>query len=310
MNSILVTGAAGFIGNRLAAHFESAGVRVVRDAGRTAMAGGRACIDASSLERATEGTPPEVILHAAGSGTVSQVVSDPSRHMSANLAATLGVLEYARTCAPRAHVVLLSSAAVYGNARAEPLREGDSREPVSLYGLSKAQSEQVLAHYSRDFGLRTTSVRLFSVYGPGLRKQLLWDAMSKYSQGQRDFFGTGQERRDWVHVDDVCCFMESLLTTPGNSGTAVFNCGGHAASTLEVLSHLAARAGSEAPRFSGRARAGDPVSLLADCSRAAAELGWKAQIGWKEGMSQYADWYAAERNADTLAIGVDAGLLR
>ena len=209
MNSILITGAAGFIGSRLAAHFESAGVRVVRDTARTRVSGGHAVIDAANLERAMEGRRPDAILHAAGSGTVAQVVDDPVRHMPANLAATLGVLEYARSHAPgtgvrfsveRSRLWKCAGAAAAGkrcSGAGFPLR----REQGTVGTVAGALCEESsLAHDG--------SPAFLLVYGPGLRKQLLWDAMTKFSMGQCDFFGTELEReRDWVHVDDVCRFV-------------------------------------------------------------------------------------------------------
>jgi len=168
---------------------------------------------------------------------------------------------------------------------------------VSLYGLSKAQSEQLLTYYGARHGLQTTAVRLFSVYGPGLRKQLLWDAMIKFGAGRADFFGTGRECRDWVHMDDVCRFMRCLLAQPSAPGFEVFNCGGHAASTGEVLAHLAAEAGAGHPSFNGQTRAGDPARLVADCSKAEQRLGWQAQIGWREGMAGYAHWFRTQAQA-------------
>ena len=207
-------------------------------------------------------------------------------------------------------VVFLSSAAVYGNAPADPQREDDAREPVSLYGVSKGQSEQLLVHYASHYGLRARSVRLFSVYGPGLRKQLLWDAMSKFRNGQTEFFGTGQERRDWVHVDDVCRFMLCLMKTPREHGFDIFNCGGQVASTLEVLARLADCVGAAPPLFNGKVRIGDPMCLVADCSKAARELNWKPEIDWTRGVAEYAEWYAGQipngNAADHVEVGADS----
>lgn len=291
MTRLLVTGGAGFIGGRLASHFREQGADVRTDI-ETVEAGQRVVLTAPTLSAHLGSWRPDAVLHAAGSGTVSQVASDPERHVPGNLAATLGVLQYVASVAPKAHVVLVSSAAVYGNAPAQPQTESDTRPPVSLYGLSKAQSEQLLAHFAAQHGVQTTAVRLFSVYGPGLRKQLLWDAMNKFKAGRSDFFGTGDERRDWVHIDDVCAFMTALLQMPGKTTFDVFNCGGQAATTRDVLSCLAQQAGAPPPTFNGESRAGDPVSLVADCGKATSELQWRARVDWREGMAQYRRWHA------------------
>jgi len=243
---------------------------------------------------------PDAIIHAAGSGTVARVAADPATELPANLSAWLAVLEFARIGAPKARVVLLSSAARYGNAPAEPQRESGVREVVSLYGLAKAQTEQLAAYYATQFGVSTTAVRLFSVYGPGLRKQLLWDAMNKFACGDAVFFGTGLEQRDWVHIDDVCRFMDHLLARPALRSFDVYNCAGSPATTAEVLTLLAQAAGAPAPAFNGQSRQGDPVCLVADCAKAARELDWQARIAWREGVAAYAEWFAlrAARAAD------------
>jgi UDP-glucose 4-epimerase len=301
IGSVLITGAAGFIGGSLAAHFASLGVRVFvdvqpGDAGSTR----RWPLGDAALLRATGGAVPDAIVHAAGSGTVAKVAAQPVLELPANLAAWLAVLQFAQAHAPRARVVLLSSAALYGNAPPEPQRETDARAPVSLYGVAKAQAEQLAAYYAEQHGLAATAVRLFSVYGPGLRKQLLWDAMNKlvadHSAPAR-FFGTGRERRDWIHIDDVCRFMVALLARAPAAPFSVYNCAGSPATTGEVLAVLAREARSAAPEFSGEVRAGDPASLVADCRKAERDLAWRATVPWQQGAAAYAAWFLAAKGA-------------
>ena len=301
MTNILVTGVAGFIGGNIAAYFEREGQRVVTHAstrartesGDASALSQREALSVTALQRVTAGGMPDAIIHAAGSGTVSSVAAQPESELPANLASLMAVLEYARLHAPRAHVVVLSSAALYGNAPATPQRESDARAPVSLYGLAKAQSEQLAAFYAAQHDMAITAVRLFSVYGPGLRKQLLWDAMVKFSQGAPSpFFGTGDERRDWTHIDDVCRFMGRLLAVSKASGFEVLNCsGGQVASTAELLGEMARAVGVPAPRFNGQVRAGDPACLLADCSEAEQRLDWRPEIDWRQGVAAYARWF-------------------
>jgi UDP-glucose 4-epimerase len=163
MRSVLITGAAGFIGSQLAAHFTRECAQVFVDTAATTGAHVRAprvVLSAASLLQATGGAAPEAIIHAAGSGTVAQVAAMPHVELPANQAALLAVLEFARQHAPQARVVLLSSAALYGNAPSTPQKEVDAREPVSLYGVSKAQAEQLAAFYALQHGLRAAAVRL------------------------------------------------------------------------------------------------------------------------------------------------------
>lgn len=296
MTSVLITGAAGFIGSTLAAYFRQQGVTVFADAepGHPGNTTTRWPISESSLLQVAAGSTPDLIIHGAGSGTVAKVASQPALELPASLGAWLAVLQYARLHAPRARVVLLSSAARYGNAPATPQREDETRSPLSLYGMTKAHAEDLAGFYAQVHGVRCTAVRLFSVYGPGLRKQLLWDAMLKFRAGRDDFFGTGREQRDWLHVDDVCSFMSALGARSVGPDFEVFNCGGQAASTSEVLTLLAAQVGARAPQFNGQKRAGDPTCLVADCSKAQRELGWRAQRAWRDGVAEYAGWFSTQ----------------
>ena len=306
---VLVTGAAGFIGSALADHFRTQGAQVFVDATRGHSGSTtRWPLTESALGQAMNGVVPDVIFHAAGSGTVAKVAAQPTLELPANLGAFLAVLQYVRSQAPAARVVLLSSAALYGNAPAEPQCEADTRVPLSLYGVAKAQAEQLAAFYANQFGVTTTAVRLFSVYGPSLRKQLLWDAMNKFAGDRAVFSGTGLERRDWVHIDDVCRFMGHLVACPAVHSFNVYNCAGSPASTAEVLTVLAKAAGAPAPAFNGQSRQGDPLCLLADCTKAASELDWQAQIGWREGVTAYAKWYAMQAVRPVLGgVGSSAG---
>jgi UDP-glucose 4-epimerase len=289
---VLVTGAAGFIGGCLVAHFKAIGAKVFVDvASDDSGATRRWPLVESGLVQAMAGDTPDLILHAAGSGTVAKVAAHPALELPANLGALLAVLQYAKSCASQPRLVLLSSAALYGNSPSTPQREDQARPPVSLYGVAKAQAEQLVGHYAQHLGVHATAVRLFSVYGPGLRKQLLWDAMNKFQARNVSFFGTGEERRDWVHIDDVCHFMARLAQVSQQRSFEVFNCAGFPATTGQVLSVLARAAHAPAPCFSGQARPGDPQSLVADCTKAVGALGWKAGIGWQQGVAGYAQWF-------------------
>ena len=295
---VLVTGAAGFIGGSLADHFRAQGARVFVDVSRgDSGATRRWPLGEAALLQVMGGEVPDAIVHAAGSGTVAKVAAQPALELPANLGAMLAVLQYTKAYAPRARVVLLSSAALYGDAPATPQREDQARAPVSLYGVAKSQAEQLAAYYAVHQGVQATAVRMFSVYGNGLRKQLLWDAMNKFVAGQSLFFGTGQERRDWVHISDVCRFMSHLLATPARGDFDVYNCAGSPATTAEVLSVLAEAARAPAPQFNGQTRPGDPQSLVADCSKAARDLGWQANVAWARGIADYANWYLRRAQA-------------
>ena len=132
---------------------------------------------------------------------------------------------------------------------------------------------------------------LYSVYGPGLRKQLLWDALQRTAGGDFQFFGSGQELRDWVFVSDL---VECLLRASEYASVEVpvFNVGTcRAVSVREVLSELFSIAGLDRePMFRGQPKEGDPDRLVADDS-AEALLGPLLHTPLRAGLTAYVEWY-------------------
>jgi UDP-glucose 4-epimerase len=212
MKTVLITGAHGFLGRYCAAEFASNGYRVIGighgawSAAEAAAAGVDLWFERDVSLTALAELPgcPDAIVHAAGSGSVSFSLSRPREDFERSVETTLALLEYARLADGAPHLVLLSSAAVYGCAGAEPLAVDVPSHPTSPYGVHKNLAEQLCASYRDHFGVASSVIRFFSVYGPGLKKQLLWEACSRMSAAPSrnilEFFGSGAETRDWLHA--------------------------------------------------------------------------------------------------------------
>lgn len=114
---------------------------------------------------------------------------------------------------PKAQLIYPSSPAVQGEHTNTPIKEDYVGKPASPYGYHKKIVEDLCQSYSEKYSLKISVVRLFSVYGNGLKKQLLWDAYNKirYSSKEVEFWGTGEETRDFIHIEDVLIIFLKLL---------------------------------------------------------------------------------------------------
>ena len=214
----------------------------------------------------------------------------PYQDFQRTVSTTASVLEFVRTCAPSARVVFPSSGSVYGSA-GEPTSEEREARPRSPYATHKWVAEQLCAEYGRRFGVASAVIRFFSLYGPGLRKQLLWDACSRIARGEVAFDGTGCERRDFVHVEDATALAAIAADRASPSAPVVNGGTGIAPTIAEVVEQVAAAfPGAGRPVFTGAPRPGDPDGMVADPSQAR-EWGWRAERAWREGVREYCAWF-------------------
>lgn len=294
----LVTGAFGFLGRHVSKALAAQGTHVIgmghgswgRDEWRRWGIAEWHTADVTVESLTTYAGESDLVFHCAGSGSVSFSMTHPQQDWQRTVDSTLAVLEYLRVRRPNARLVIPSSAGVYGVATQMPISTKDTLHPVSPYGVHKRISEDLCRSYAVHFGVQTALVRLFSVYGVGIRKQLLWDACSKLSQGVVTFAGTGMETRDWLHIEDAAQLMlvaaqHASVSCPVANGGA-----GVAVPIREVVELLASRFGHSMPIFTCERRAGDPTHYQADVSDAL-KWGWKPQHDRTIEMNAYVDWF-------------------
>jgi UDP-glucose 4-epimerase len=300
----LVTGAAGFIGRHVCRHLAQLGWTVhgighgrlsPSERKRWGIDQWRSSdITLSSLRRLH--VRLDAIIHCAGGNSVAHSLAHPADDFHRNVTSLLQVLEYVRLASPGACVVYPSSAAVYGDASDEPLPETAPAQPVSPYGVHKRIAEELCRSYGAHYGVATTVIRLFSVYGPGLRRQLWWDACRKAVHGERTFWGTGKEIRDWLHVNDAAALL-CLAIANASGGCPIVNGGSGTGVAVDMIVRTIFRAFhiKETPCFTGGQRPGDPLHYRADIRRAA-EWGWSPGYRWEEGLSAYVEWFRSLRS--------------
>jgi UDP-glucose 4-epimerase len=242
---------------------------------------------------------PQLVVHCAGSGSVSFSQQNPALDFERTVTSTIQVLEYLRTAAPGAALVYPSSASVYGNSTASPIHEMTALAPVSQYGIHKLIAEQMIRSWSQRYAIPSAIVRLFSTYGPGLRKQLLWDACGKLAVGDTLFMGTGDEVRDWLHVEDAAELL-MLAADHAQVSCPTINGGSGEGVKVRVLLECLAEAllGQHTTvSFSNLQRMGDPSAYVADIT-SACRLSWRPERPWRSGVAEYVAWWSREHQSE------------
>ena len=310
MALIWVTGVRGFIGRHLARHLHRAGHSV---AGVGHGAWSALEFSAWGLDEWVEGDVgaaalgqlirsqgrPSAVFHLAGGASVGEAIARPLEDFRRTVASTAMLLEWLRTESPGTRLFAVSSAAVYGADHAGSIPEDGAMRPVSPYGQHKLMMEGLCESYSGTFGLRTHVIRLFSVYGSELRKQLLWDVCRKLSAGAErlELGGTGGELRDWTSVDDVVRAITHIWAAEDAAPATCNAATGSGTRVRDLVTALLREWGAEVEvTFTGKARPGDPRCLVADTRRLNG-LGFRCETALTSGVRQYVDWYRREHGA-------------
>lgn len=237
------------------------------------------------------GGSPDVIVHCAGSGSVAFSIAYPMFDFERTVLTMQGIAEFVRLYSPLTKIVYPSSAAVYGKVNKVPITETSHLNPISPYGFHKKMAEDICISYAKQYKLSVSIVRLFSVYGEGLKKQLLWDACCKLDSCNLDFFGTGMEVRDWVHVKDVAELLYIANRFASDSCSIVNGGSGVGITVKEVLSILFTSFSSgDKPNFIGVENVGNPVQYQADVKKAKS-WNWNPKVSLAQGIRDYVAWY-------------------
>lgn len=233
----------------------------------------------------------DICINCSGAASVGESHENPLRDHELNVVNVVRLLDAIRRHRLECRFLNLSSAAVYGNPATLPVSEESETHPISPYGLHKMHAEQLCDHYARFFGLNTCSVRIFSAYGPGLKKQLFWDLHCKAQRSDViELWGTGKESRDFIEVSDLCRALRLIGERSAFKGEVI-----NVASGKEVLIEDAARlfidsyTQGHAVEFNGKTKTGDPRNWCADIERLRS-IGFQPELSIELGLRRYVAW--------------------
>ncbi|MCU4975387.1 GDP-mannose 4,6-dehydratase [Halobacteria archaeon AArc-m2/3/4] len=318
--NILVTGGAGFIGGNLAEVFVADGHDVITldnldpyydigikehsiDIARERADEGEGSYefidgDVRNQDLVTElVSQVDVVYHQAAQAGVRTSVDNPRKPNDINIDGTLNVLDAARD-SEISRVVLASSSSVYGKPEYLPYDEDHPKTPVSPYGVSKLAAEQYARVYHEIYGLPTVSLRYFTVYGPRMRPNMAFsNFVSRCLNGKPPvIYGDGTQTRDFTYIDDVVDVNRTLLDTDIADGE-ILNVGSSDNIDIRTLAEVVRDEidPSLGLEFADQPT-GDAQHTHADVSKATEFLGYEPSTTIREGVSQFIDWYKANRN--------------
>lgn len=291
---ILITGINGFIGSNCAKYFSDKGAEVfgIDLLGDKTLSFIKGEVNLDNLKSFNQKF--DVIIHLAGSGTVGLAQQNPKLDHQKTVGSTENLLEYMKDFNREAKLIYSSSAAVYGDSYEAPIKETDALNPISVYGKHKVDVEEMCKEHHQKFGLNINVIRFFSIYGEGLKKQLLWDfcnrTINNLNAENLPCFGTGEEKRDFIHINDAIELIE-LLIQNGESFELINGGTNLQTSVLQVLNSICREL-----NFTGRLvfdniiKEGDPKVLVANIDNALS-IGFNPKTTIEEGLKKYVEWF-------------------
>ena len=311
--TILVTGAAGFIGAYVCRALQARGETVVgldsfndyydpqlkrdRVAALCPDTGVRALdlVDRAGLTALFEQAAPTRVIHLAAQAGVRYSLENPYAYVDSNLVGFVNLLELCRHRGVQ-HLVYASSSSVYGDSATPPFSE-DQRidQPRSLYAATKAANELMAHTYAHLYGLRATGLRFFTVYGPWGRPDMAPLIFSRAVLAGRpiDVFNHGRMRRDFTFIDDIVAGVLGALDAPPQDDPPhrCFNLGNHTPVELErFIAVIEQAAGKPAQKVYKPMQPGDMIETMADTSRAQAAFGFDPATSIEAGMPMVVEW--------------------
>jgi UDP-glucuronate 4-epimerase len=315
--TVIVTGAAGFVGMHVAERLLHRGETVIgvddfnpyydvalkdlrasRLAAYPAFRMVRADIaDAEAMAELLRSSGAKRVVHLAAQAGVRYSIENPFAYQRSNLQGHLSVLEACRH-GDVEHLVYASSSSVYGDRplAGEGFREDDPTvSPVSLYAATKRSCELLSQSYASLYGFPQSGLRFFTVYGPMGRPDMAYFSFTeKITRGEPiEVYGEGRMARDFTFIDDIVDGVVGVLDKPpARGGHEVYNIGDSSpVGLMEMISTLEQALGREAVKIMRPMQAGDVTATFADVSKLNALTSYAPKVALAEGLGRFVDWW-------------------
>jgi len=318
-NVYMITGAAGFIGYHLSKRLLDAGAKVIgfdvmndyydvalkeyrlkflkEYDGFTFVKGDLA--DKEALVKVFEDYKPDVVMNLAAQAGVRYSIENPDAYVQANLVGFANLLECCRHY-PVKHLVYASSSSVYGGNEKVPFSTEDKVDrPVSLYAATKKANELMAYSYSKLYGMKTTGLRFFTVYGPmGRPDMAAYKFALKMMKGESiEIYNHGDMERDFTYIDDIVTGVFNILNNPPEADELgacykIYNIGNNnPVRLMDFVAVLEKSLGIEAKKEFLPMQAGDVPRTYADVSELMKDFDFKPNTSIEEGLGNFAKWF-------------------
>jgi len=309
MNKIVVTGGAGFIGSHCTDFLVKKGHHVVvmddLSFGKEKNLNSNADFikidirNFGNTDKVIADFNPDYIFHFAANATTKSTSmgwKDPMVDYKINMVGTLNLLESIRKNKLNTHLIYASTAAIYGEPDYIPIDEKHVTAPLSPYGITKLAGEKYCYAYYREWGIKTTIIRIFNTYGPRQPRYVMYDQMKKMlvcKDGTFQVLGTGEQLRDYAYVSDSVDAFYRVMMQQEKSIGQVFNvAGGNKLAIKDLIIEIKNILKKENLKevYTGESWKGDLNKLWADTSKIREVLGWRPTVPLRKGLELLADW--------------------
>lgn len=325
MSKIVITGGAGFIGSHIAENLAKDGHEIIivdnldpyysvdlkmRNIDIVLNSGNATFINAdiTDLSRMKDiiDSTVDYVYHEAAQAGVRISVEDPFKPNDVNVLGTLNVLKASLDAGVK-KVINASSSSVYGKVKYLPFDEQHPTEPVSPYGVSKLAAEHYCRVFYEVYGLPTTSLRYFTVYGPRMRPDLAISIFTRKMLANEPItvFGDGEQTRDFTYIDDVVEANKRLLNNKVTNGKVLNIGGGNRISVNDLIENLRSITSSTSEVIYAGKQKGDAEDTLAAVDLGNKMIGYSPLFNITKGLNKFVDWFKVEENIHGFVKQVD-----